>query len=89
MAARTKRQEKLIAAAEIKVHKATAKAKVLAKELKDAIAVKERDSIHTKKESKGAAGQMSATFISAATPLRSPQRKQGSPKKRVSQHSPH
>jgi hypothetical protein len=89
LAARTKRQEKLIAAAEIKAHKAMAKAKVLAKELKDAIAVKEQDSIHTKKKSKGAAGQLSATFLSTAAPLRSPQRKQGSPKKRVSQHSPH
>jgi hypothetical protein len=89
LAARTKRQEKLIAAAEIKAHKATAKAKVLTKELEDAIAVKEQDGIHTKKKSKGAAGQLSATFLSAAAPLCSPQRKQGSPKKRVSQHSPH
>ncbi len=89
LAARTKRQEKVIVAAKIKAHKATAKANVLAKELKDAIAVKERDGIHTKKKSKGAAGQSSATFLSPAAPLRSPQRKQGSPKKRVSQHSPH
>jgi hypothetical protein len=63
LADRTKRQEKLIAAMEIKAHKAMAKAKVLAKELKDAIAVKERDGIHTKKKSKGAAGQLLATFL--------------------------
>jgi hypothetical protein len=89
LAARTKRQEKFIATAEIKAHKARAKAKVLAKELKDAIALKEQDSIHTKKKSKGTAGHLLATFLSAAAPLCSPQRKQGSPKKRVSQHSPH
>ncbi len=89
VAARTKRQEKLIAAAEIKAHKTTAKAKVLAKELEDAIALKASDSIHTKKKIKRAAGQLVATFLSAAAPFQSPQRKQGSPKKRVSQHSPH
>ncbi len=89
VAARTKRHEKHIAAAEIKAHKATAKAKVLAKELKDAIALKASDSIHTKKKIKGAAGQLAATFLSAAAPLQGPQRKQGSPKKRVSQQSPH
>jgi hypothetical protein len=89
VAARTTRQEKLIAAAEIKAHKATAKAKVLAKELEDAIALKASDGIHTKKKIKGAAGQLAATFLSAAALLQSPQRKKGSPKKRVSQHSPH
>ncbi len=89
VAARTKRQEKLIAAVEIKAHKAMAKAKVLAKELKDPIALKASDGIHTKKKIKGAAGQSAATFLSAAAPLQSSQRKQGSPKKRVSQHSPH
>jgi hypothetical protein len=89
VAARTIRQEKLIAAAKIIAHKATAKAKVLAKKLEDTIAFKASDGIHTKKKIKGAAGQSAATFLSAAALLQSPQRNQGSPKKRVSQHSPH